>query len=651
MPYMIRQINSKHHVYKKGANGQPTGAALGKHKTRSAAVDQLRALYANEERNKAAASEDEIEIDQKLFGPAWSPLIDSSLPAAPSYNEAELDDGDNYVGSPMTPKLDQDDPRVEYDPLGGSKTAACANCAFFDADDSLCRLVSGDIVATGWCELWLRDLSPAEQDAEDAIKVQTIPATKARTGNLLDVVRTAIKQALRANDPAEQPDQDPPIQAFKTFGPDNQYWVAFYSNNAQDRDGEWFSTASHDKAISRIDQGLAPMPKLDYWHSKAYHGEAFWLGREGHVCIAVGEFWPDEFSQAMKQYYVNSAPGDELVSFGYVYPRSALVDGVYNDYTPFEISPLPATVAANPYTGFANLEEFKTMTISTEKRKELARRLGPQLADQLLATAGTKSAAMEDVQTSFKNVEESEDLAAQVKSLREAVIMMATGQKDGVAGPDPKTSPKKPTKRMGQPSDPEEQNDGKDQVDADEEDLDNMGSPKSIDRSAAKQIARLEQRVKQLARALKAKNDPDDDGDDDSEDDDDMEDNEPPTNKKSRRYQERGLKELATGYKAINDALTQVATALNAINTKQARLEAGINQLGAEIYNPTPASRSPYSVVPPDDAAMSELAARMNSKSINNAPPNGAQAEAMAIEDMASFIGLPTQFAQQGRRG
>lgn len=294
------------------------------------------------------------------------------------------------------------------------------------------------------------------------------------------------------------------------------------------------------------------------------------------------------------------------------------------------------------------------MTISTEKRKELARRLGPQLADQLLATAGTKSAAMDEIQTSFKAIREADDLTAQVKSLREAVIMLA-GQKDGLAGASPKQNPGKnrPTKFSGQPEDPEEQNDGEDQIDADEEDLDNFGSPKSIDRSAAKQIKALK---RQIAALKAAKNDPDDDDDDSSDDsdDDDMEDNEPPVNKKSRRSatgQQRALKEMANGYKAINDALTKVSAALNAINQKQARLEAGINQLGAEIYNPTPASRSPYSVVPPDDPAMSELAARMQSKAIQNTPPNGMQQEAMAIEDMATFIGLPTQFAQTGRFG
>ena len=53
-------------------------------------------------------------------------------------------------------KLDDDDPRVNYDPLGGrTGTSACAACRWFHAGSASCDLVYGDIVATGVCDLFL----------------------------------------------------------------------------------------------------------------------------------------------------------------------------------------------------------------------------------------------------------------------------------------------------------------------------------------------------------------------------------------------------------------------------------------------------------------------------------------------------------------
>jgi len=716
MPYMIVPHGDKFKVHKKGADGKPSGPALGTHPSRHHAAAQIKALYANESTKpkkkeldfkqgagRPTSSEDYAVVpdpdkpstwklpiqdrkhlglaiaalgsdasaphghaadlspeDRKqalsriharigrlandesdkadlhaelakhgkksLFGGGWSPLAEQSNPSPVQFD----DDGDDYLGDTLTPKLDPDDPRVQYEPTGGDKTSACANCAFFDADDAACRLVAGDIVAPGLCNLWLRELDDDEEDAANAQPVTVVDGGKEvdRPG-LIEVIKTAVKQALGIVEW-----HNPPLDittGFKTFGPDNQYWVAFYSNNAQDRDGEWFAEKAHDKAIERIDSGLAPMPKLDYWHCKAYHGEAFWLGREGHVVMAAGEFWPDEFSQAMKEYYVNAAPDDDLVSFGYLYPRSALVDGVYHDYTPFEISPLPSDMAANLWTGFANLEEFKEMTVTAQKRKELERRLGPALAKQLLATAGTKSRALDQIETSFKEVDaEESDLASDVKALKNAVLILA-GQKTKTDEPLPKTG------RQGQPVTEEEQNNPEDEPETDEDEDEEFGRLK-------KEVAKLKRQLK-AAKAAAAS-----DGEDDGEDGEDEEDDTPPAKKARRkaRTPETGLKELATGYKAIGDALGQVSQALVAINQKQAGLEAGINALAKELYNPTPASRSPYTQVPPDDPALVSIKARMEGIGGNTAP--NTPVENIKAVDMAAFIGLPTAF-QNGHRG
>ena len=710
MPYMIVPNGDKFKVHKKGPDGKAQGPALGTHPSRHHAAQQIRALYANEstkpkkkeidfkaEAGKPTSSEDYAVVpdpdkpstwkmpihdrkhlglaiaalgsdaraphghaadlspeDRKqalsriharigrlandeadkadlharlakhgkksFFGGGWSPVNEASTYPTPiSYDDQ--DDGDDYLGDTLTPKLDPDDPRVEYEPMGGDSTNACANCAFFDADDAACRLVAGDIVAPGLCNLWLRELTDDEEDEADAVPVSMVGAGKEVQPGLLATIKTAIKQVfgIEELDIAESD----LTSGFKMFGLNNEFWAALYSNNAQDRDKEWFAQKSHDEFIDRIDRSEVPMPKLDFWHCKAYHGQTEWIGRVGHVTVAVGTFDDSPLAEAMKEYYAEAEPGDLLTSFGYFYPRSALVDGVYYAYNAFEISPLPAQVAANPYTGFTSLEEFKEMSVSAQKQKALERLVGAKRAQLILGAADTKSKELDEVASSFKSL--GNPLEAKVDALADAVMILV-GRK--VKTDDPVVE----TGRQGQPVDEEDQNNAEDEPDLDEDDDENIGR-------LNKQIAKLKRQLK----AAQAANE------DDGEDEEDGEDDTPPAKKSRRksRTPETGLKELATGFKTLNDALAQVSQALIQINQKQTALENGINQVAKEIYNPVPASRSPYTVVPPSDPAAEALAAKMMGGAGQNLPPNQQQ-EQIAMQDMAQFIGLPTAFRGNG---
>jgi len=645
MPYIIRKVNGKHQVHKQGDKGQPVGPALGKHRTRTSAVNQLRALYANDDRNMKQIEVAEVE-NKDFDGPDGGRqyLTGSYVPYG------DDDDGDDYVGDYQTPKLDPDDPRVNYDPMGGTKSGACANCFFFDADDSACRLVCGDIVPTGDCDLWLRELSSDEEDEQVAMPVKMVESKELQdvSGSddetyivnkrgWLDMVKTAIKQVFGLDEP------DEPFSGFKMFGENNEYWAAFYSNNAQDRDKEWFSQKSHDEFIERVDNGITPYPELDFWHCKAYHGQAQWIGREGHITIAVGTFYDTPLAQEMKEYYANVQPGQLLTSFGFYFPRSALVDGVYHAYNAFEISPLPAEVAANLHTGFSSLEEYKEMTMDAQKRKALMRLpgLSPEAAQLIIGAAEQKSKELDTIATSFKTI--GNPLEARLDAMADALGLLAS-QKDTPKS-NPGATPK--TGKQGQPTTPEEQDD-EPADDLDEEDLDNIGSPKSTKES--RKIAQLEKQVKQLMRALKAKDDSDTE-DDDADQEDDEEDDQPPA-KKSRRNGsnvETALKQIGTQHQATTAALAQVAQALTAISQKQTALENGINSVAREIYNPQPASRSPYTVVAPDDPAMAQLAKSMQGMASPDQPPNGMQ-QNLSNEQLAGILGLPTMFQNGNHR-
>jgi len=718
--YIVRKVNNKHQVHKRSDSGQPVGPPLGKHRTRSGAVDHMRQLYSNDDRNMKSARptdpDDYAVVPDPKSPSTWKMPIHNrehlglaiaamgSSATAPHGHAAKLtdaerkqavsrirakigklanddadasdlrdrlegkkywgdgdaypdmdgrpyastygDDGDDYVGDVLTPKFDPDDPRVQYSAMGGGKSGACATCAFFDADDSACRLVCGDIVPTGWCDLWLRELTPDEEDDQTAMPVRMVESKEIDEGEtyvinkrgFMDMVKSAIKQLFGPDD------ADKPMSGFKLFGDNNEYWVAFYSNNAQDRDGEWFSEKSHDDFIARADRGEVPMPYLDFWHSKAYHGQAQWLGREGHVVIAVGTFDDSELAQEMKEYYASAQPDELLTSFGYFYPRSALVDHVYHAYNAFEVSPLPAEVAANLHTGFTSLEDFKEIeTMDAKKQQALARLVGPKAA-QLIASAGEqRSKELDTVETSFKATVN--PLEARLDAMAEAIGLLASA-KDAKSNPG--VTPK--TGKQGQPT-TEEAQDDEPADDVDEEDLDNIGSPKSIDRTAAKQIARLEKQVKQLTRMLKAKaSDPDDDEDDDTDAEDDTDDDMPPA-KKSRRVSssEKALRQIANGYKSTTDAITAVATAVQAIQAAQNKQANSINALAQEIYNPTPASRSPYTVVPPSDPAMDALEKAMHNPNGQGMAPNGQQQQYSADQLMQTF-GLPTTFTNGNHR-
>lgn len=375
MPYAIRKQGDKYALVKKD-----TGEKVSMHDSRASAMGQMKAIYANE---GAAAKKD------MMGGMYGDSMMTNSVPIA---------------------FMAQDDPRVNYDPLGGNKTYACANCEFFNARSSSCQLICGDIVPTGYCDLWTRELTPQEREADRAIPMYMVEKS------LVARIKEAVQDALGLLKPEDQFANIANMgKGIKTFGPDNRYWVAFWSNNARDRDGEWFAEKAHDQYIDRVANGIVPYPELWYWHEpQLKSGKAFYIDRVGHCVFAVGEFDDTPVGQHMKAYFAKGT--DDGVSHGYLYPRVMRVNGVYHDYNTFEISPLPEPVASNPFTTFVSAQEINEMALSAEKRKALESRLGTDFVNQLYATGETKSKAMEQIATDFKGSDVN-PLEASVKAL------------------------------------------------------------------------------------------------------------------------------------------------------------------------------------------------------------------------------------------
>jgi hypothetical protein len=185
---------------------------------------------------------------------------------------------------------------------------------------------------------------------------------------------------------------------FKALG---NSWFAWWSNNFEDHDGEYFSEKAIDEYVRRVDVGAVPFPELWLWHTPGTkHGRAEWVGRVGHFAVAAGSFDETPAGQAAKAHYAK-ASGDYGMSHGFTYDPGQKRDGVYEQFNTFEISVLPAKAAANPYTAFSEVFE---MEMDEEKRAFLARVLGSdELAAQLITATEDKSRAMEQLDVRYKD--------------------------------------------------------------------------------------------------------------------------------------------------------------------------------------------------------------------------------------------------------
>jgi len=331
---------------------------------------------------------------------------------------------------------------VRRNPVG----QACANCRWFIPRDNVCYIVRAEplaILPTGWCERWeaLPDMSEDEtQEAEVEAVIEAEAAfdpdddfafaTRARAvlDNLMRIVR--------------RPADDAPVSAFKALG--NGLWMGVFSNNFMDREGEIISEAAWDKYLARLKAGFVPMPELWYAHREGTrHGVAQWVGRAGHMMLAVGAFDPTPAGRAMEQYY--SRAKGLTMSHGFAYPRWArqtdglpsTIKAVYTDLNVFEISTLPPGREANALTSFVTDQEIITMPLSETDREDIKRRFGPA-AEGILALAERVESAGDkarEIGAAYKDFADLPAATAPAQDTVSAALMSAvlTSQADALA--------------------------------------------------------------------------------------------------------------------------------------------------------------------------------------------------------------------------
>ena len=272
-----------------------------------------------------------------------------------------------------------------YVPVSPGAGEACSSCWFY-MQEGACQIVKSEpltITANGYCEFHKPASEVLEQmpeitiiaDSENVeIEVQTMGKKESAFKALLNRVAKMFTPA-----PTE------PEMGFKALG--NGWWLAAYTNNFEDVQAEILSLKAHDLYISRLKEGFTPYPDLCLWHEfeSTVIGKAVDIDRYGHVVVAIGKFSEDEKGKTAEQYYLKNRKVRHELSHGFTYPKWALKNGVYHDYNTFEISVLPAGMAANPYTSFEAIEQERKMALSEQKKNYFTSVLGEALGGQTIA--------------------------------------------------------------------------------------------------------------------------------------------------------------------------------------------------------------------------------------------------------------------------
>lgn len=337
-------------------------------------------------------------------------------------------------------------PETAYTTLSGTTGQACANCRFFRPgyytdgyDDDSCQIVEDypePILPTGWCDQWFTRKTQDEVNAEDPLPVVIVEEAAASVSDDVGLIG-AIKALF--GKPATLP-----AQGFKLLSGNPDYdWIAWYTNNFEDREKQIIAEHAIADYVERVEKGLDPYPELWFFHIPgSKHGQATKLFQLGHFALALGRFDTNPIADGFKSHYQNGT--DTLgVSHGFLYPTNMLVDGVYHAFTTFEISPLPMDKAANQFTSF---ERTKAMPITDAQKQEVTAILGDELAGQMFAASDAQEKAAVDSGVNFKGATEMADpearqmivaLQGQVKDLTDAVTALAPADDKPEADPVP----------------------------------------------------------------------------------------------------------------------------------------------------------------------------------------------------------------------
>lgn len=247
---------------------------------------------------------------------------------------------------------------------------------------------------------------PAGYDFGKALAEQK----QADEDSLLDRIWDGIKERLGWKSDGDE------ATGFKVAG---NHWLATWSNNFEDRDGEIFTAKAIDDYVTRVDMGIVPAPELWVWHLPGTRvGQASWVDRHGHFLMAMGTFDATPQGQNARDYYQKHA-GKKSLSHGFTYPADQFDGKHYRSFNTFEISLLPRGAEANLFT---SLEGVKAMAnvINETKKAELFAAFGEELGTRILAAEEAKGKALDELGIASKDFTQPDGEAASKQTTEQA---------------------------------------------------------------------------------------------------------------------------------------------------------------------------------------------------------------------------------------
>jgi len=177
---------------------------------------------------------------------------------------------------------------------------------------------------------------------------------------------------------------------------DQWRWLAIYSNNYRDNDNppEIISKASHEQFNKAVNAGEVPYPELWLWHIPgSQFGQADWHHyTDDGFAIASGyvDKGKEQVAKGLAAY------NDELLT-SHGMPKTHIqrdtVDkSIITRHITREISPLPASAAANKLTSFEVLNKKEGEQVAIPKDKK-----------EFLKQVGMSDADIEQIETSVKD--------------------------------------------------------------------------------------------------------------------------------------------------------------------------------------------------------------------------------------------------------
>jgi len=197
----------------------------------------------------------------------------------------------------------------------------------------------------------------------------------------------------------------------------NYRWFALVSNHFRDADNppEIFETKAHKEFIKYLDDG-GEMPELWLWHTPGTKvGKADWMDFDNGFLMASGVFDKD------KKDVADALAKDASlgVSHGFNYRYSNKEKGIIGWYRTFEISALPKSKAANPWTGIEVIAQEANM--DKNKRAFLVTKLGEDRVKELELRPAELSKSLHDMGIEYKEIEEPATAKAETPVAEKAV--------------------------------------------------------------------------------------------------------------------------------------------------------------------------------------------------------------------------------------